>query len=149
MTKKFNFLISVIFTRYCSSLLYIFGHVRMANVCRRDLFGHVQIFWSYSFGHLESVKWGFLLQKARHDELIRESITLQSWINSMVNDNHEISTQKRKNFFSPNVIWIMVHLKAIVLPKSYADPDQESTRFVLSKKDLNGYNIWLWFLEIL
>ena len=51
----FYFLISVIFTHYCLSLSYIFGHVQMVNVCRCDLFGHVQIFWSYSFGHLEMV----------------------------------------------------------------------------------------------
>ena len=30
------------------------------HVCRCDLFGHVQIFRSYSFGHVESVKWLFL-----------------------------------------------------------------------------------------
>ena len=30
-------------------------------VCRCDLFGHVQIFWSYSFGHVDSVKWFTLL----------------------------------------------------------------------------------------
>ena len=46
----FYFLISVIFTRYCSFSVI---------VCRCDLFGHVQIFWSYSFGHLRSVKWVF------------------------------------------------------------------------------------------
>ena len=41
---------------YCSSLSYIFGHAPMVNVCWCDVFSHVQIFWSYSFGHLESVK---------------------------------------------------------------------------------------------
>ena len=34
------------------------------NVCQCDLFGHVQIFWSYSFGHVELVKWLFLLNWA-------------------------------------------------------------------------------------
>ena len=34
----------------------------IVHVCRCDLFGHVQIFWSYSFGHIESVKWLFLYQ---------------------------------------------------------------------------------------
>ena len=58
--KKLYFLISVIFTRYCSPLSYILGHVQRDNVCRCDLFGHVQIFWSYSFSHLESVKWVLL-----------------------------------------------------------------------------------------
>ena len=38
------------------SLSYIFGQVPTVNVCQCDLFGHVQIFWSYSFGHVESVK---------------------------------------------------------------------------------------------
>ena len=28
----------------------------MVNVCRCDFFGHIQIFRSYSFGHLELVK---------------------------------------------------------------------------------------------
>ena len=32
----------------------------IVHVCRCDLFGHVQIFRSYSFGHVESVKWLFL-----------------------------------------------------------------------------------------
>ena len=30
------------------------------KVRRCEFFGHVQIFWSYSFSHLESVKWLFL-----------------------------------------------------------------------------------------
>ena len=60
MTEIIYFLISVIFTRYCSLLSNIFGHVPMVNVCRCDLFGQVQIFRSYSFGHHESVMWVFL-----------------------------------------------------------------------------------------
>ena len=43
------------------SLSYIFSYAPIVNACRCDLFGHVQIFWSYSFGHAESVKWLFLL----------------------------------------------------------------------------------------
>ena len=33
----------------------------IVHVCRCDLFGHVQIFRSYSFSHIESVKWFFLV----------------------------------------------------------------------------------------
>ena len=33
----------------------------IVHVCRCDLFGHFQIFQSYSFGHVESVKWLFLV----------------------------------------------------------------------------------------
>ena len=33
----------------------------IVHVCRCDLFGHVQIFRSYSFGHVDSVKWLFLI----------------------------------------------------------------------------------------
>ena len=35
------------------------------HVCRCDLFGLVQIFWSYSFGHVDSVKWFTLLPRKR------------------------------------------------------------------------------------
>ena len=39
------------------NLLYNIYHV---NVCHCGFLGHVYKFWSYSFGHLESVKWTFL-----------------------------------------------------------------------------------------
>ena len=58
----FDFLISVIFNHSCSLLSYYFSHVQKVNVRRCDLFGHLQIFRSYSFGHVESVKW-FTLYK--------------------------------------------------------------------------------------
>ena len=57
---------------YCLSLSYIFGHVPMVNICRCDLFGHVQIFRSYSFGHLESVKWVFLIWMMLNKILIHD-----------------------------------------------------------------------------
>ena len=49
----------------------------------------------------------------------------QSWINSKVNGNHEITTQKwKRNFFVPHLD--LNHgpltLKASMLPMSYADP---------------------------
>ena len=54
--RLIDFLISVIFNCSCSSLSYYFGHVQKVNVCWCDLFGHLQIFRSYSFGHVNSVK---------------------------------------------------------------------------------------------
>ena len=41
----------------CGNIYYIFGQVHHVNVCRCQLFGHVHQFRSYSFGHLNSVKW--------------------------------------------------------------------------------------------
>ena len=49
------------------SLSYIFGQFPIVNVCRCDLFGHVQIFRSYTFGHVESVKWLFLINITLED----------------------------------------------------------------------------------
>ena len=37
--------------------LYIFGHIHHVNVRRFQFFGHVHQFRSFSFGHLDSVKW--------------------------------------------------------------------------------------------
>ena len=36
------------------------------KVDRHEFFGRVQIFWSYSFGHLESVKWLFLVRNKHY-----------------------------------------------------------------------------------
>ena len=38
-------------------VVHFFGHVQKLNVRRCDLCGHLQVFWSYSLGHVESVKW--------------------------------------------------------------------------------------------
>ena len=38
-----------------------FGHIHHINVRCYEFFGHIHKFRSYSFGHLESVKWVFLL----------------------------------------------------------------------------------------
>ena len=40
----------------CGNIYYIFGQVHHVNVHRCQLFGHVHRFWSYSFGHLDSIK---------------------------------------------------------------------------------------------
>ena len=41
----------------CGNVNYISGHIYHVNVCRCQFFGHVHQFWSYSFSHLDSVKW--------------------------------------------------------------------------------------------
>ena len=41
--------------------MYIFSQVRRLMFVVVNLFGHVQNFWSYSFGHLESVMLTFLM----------------------------------------------------------------------------------------
>ena len=41
----------------CGNIYYIFGHIHHVNVHCCQFFGQVQRFWSYSFGHLDSVKW--------------------------------------------------------------------------------------------
>ena len=46
---------------HCGNIYYIFGQVHYVNICRCQLFGHVHQFRSYSFGHLDSVKWITLL----------------------------------------------------------------------------------------
>ena len=38
-----------------------FGHIHHVNVHHCEFFGHVHKFWSYSFSHLELVKWTFLI----------------------------------------------------------------------------------------
>ena len=57
LTKLINFghihpliFVIVVHFRSCSNI----------KVCRCEFFGHVQIFQSFSFGHLESVNWLFL-----------------------------------------------------------------------------------------
>ena len=47
---------SPINVRRCGNIYYIFGQVHHLNVRRCELFGQVHQFWSYSFGHLDSVK---------------------------------------------------------------------------------------------
>ena len=50
----------LIFFQFNFLIQYIFGHVPMVYVSQCDLFGQLQIFWSYSFSHLDLVKWVFL-----------------------------------------------------------------------------------------
>ena len=40
----------------CGNIYSIFGQIHHVNVRRCQLFGYVQQFWSYSFGHLDPVK---------------------------------------------------------------------------------------------
>ena len=57
-TKNFNFgSYSPINVRRCGNIYYIFGHIHHVNLRNCQFFGHLPRFWSYSFGHLDSVKW--------------------------------------------------------------------------------------------
>ena len=47
--------------RHCGNIYYIFLSSSKVNIHQCKFFGHVHRFWSYSFGHLDSVMWVFLL----------------------------------------------------------------------------------------
>ena len=58
--------------------VFITPHIHHVNVRHFQFFGHVHQFWSYSFGHLDSVKWITLAQSS--NLFVLHSSILYVWL---------------------------------------------------------------------